>query len=81
MRRWKMRDNEDQWSYPSDVHRLVRIAKEFLEVEISPTEAEWIWSRHSDDLCAGWLCLHSDDDRLAEILKRVMEEHGVFYDD
>lgn len=55
------------FEYPKDIKRIVEICEKH-DIQITPDEAEELWNWYSDDYCAQWLCLPSDDEDLFEII-------------
>jgi len=55
--------------YPEDIHRIVEVCKA-QGYSISEEDAEKVWLEYSEDHCAGWLVLHTEDSMLFEIVKR-----------
>lgn len=55
MTRLVFSENRDT-TYPEDVREIV-LAFKYQGYEISEADAERAWQAHSDDHCAGWLCL------------------------
>ena len=64
-------------SYPEDVKRIVEVLKE-KDIEVNPNEAEDIWDLYSDDYCAQWLGLPSDDEKVFEIvIEYAKKKYGI----
>lgn len=58
--------------YPEDVTRLVDVcAKRWIAV--SRADAEYAWLQYSNDMCAGWLLLGTDDE-IEKALRRFLVE-------
>lgn len=55
------------FSFPDDVRRIVELL-DSKGIIITPSEAEELWSIYSDDWCAGWLILPSNDNELFRII-------------
>ena len=56
-----------RFSYPEDVERIVKVFKN-KDIEITPDEANELWDRYSDDLCASWIGLPDNDNKLFDIV-------------
>lgn len=54
-----------------DCERIVRIANDHFEIDISLRQAEVIWSEYSDSHCAGWLMLTYD--QIVEAIIRFVD--------
>lgn len=50
-----------------DIMRIINVCAKH-NVEITPDEAEELWSMYSDDYCAQWLGLPDSDEYLFEII-------------
>lgn len=56
------------FEFPKDIKRIVEVCDQH-DIQITPDEAEELWSRYSDtEWCASWLGLPSDDEDLFEII-------------
>lgn len=60
--------------FPEDVQQLVNAAHN-LGYRLSPIHAAELWIRHSEDYCAGWLELGSND---AELVRTLLQYATVF---
>jgi hypothetical protein len=49
------------FEYTNDIDRIVKIFAD-RGYEISHTDAVHAWEEYSDSMCAGWMCLGSDDE-------------------
>lgn len=58
--------------YPEDIKRIMKAGID-VDVLLSPTAADRIWSEYSDMLCAGWLVLPNDDETIGELIVSVRE--------
>ena len=56
-----------EFAYPEYLKRIVKIFKD-RNIEITPSEANELWDKYSDDLCASWLILPLDDNEIFEIV-------------
>ena len=57
----KLKLAQPYFQFESDVKRIVKIFSD-RGYEISATDAENAWQRHSDSMCAGWLSLDDEDE-------------------
>lgn len=57
----------NRFSYPADVRRIVSVMKKY-NIEITPNEAYELWDMYSDDLCAGWIGLPDNDNKIFNII-------------
>ena len=61
-------ENEySNFPYPDDVRRIVEVL-DSKGIIITPSEADKLWDIHSDEWCASWLILPSNDDELFKII-------------
>lgn len=49
------------FEYTNDIDRIVKIFAD-RGYEISHQDAVFAWEQFSDSMCAGWMCLGSDDE-------------------
>lgn len=60
------------YEYGEDVKRIVDVLAK-KNIEITLEEAEYLWSKHSDEYCAQWLILPREDKQLFEIVIEVAQ--------
>lgn len=60
-------DDLSGYSFPEDIIRIKKVMRD-KGIELTTEEADELWGIHSDDYCACWLRLPSDDEKLAEII-------------
>lgn len=67
----KIQENESNelngYSFPEDIIRIKKVMRD-KGIELTTAEADELWSIYSDESCAQWLGLPSDDEKLAEII-------------
>lgn len=69
--------------YPEDIIRIMKVAID-ANILLTPEEAEMVWTEHSDSYAAGWLGLPDDDDVLAMLIERnvdQLKEQGELQED
>lgn len=59
-------------AYPEDVNRMIKILHD-NGYSASARDCDRAWSKYSDDYCAGWLRLGSDEEVL-DVLMDNLEE-------
>ena len=64
---------DKNFSFPEDVVRIKKILND-KNIEITLDEAEDIWDEYSDDMCAQWMGLPSDDEKVFEIVIEVAQK-------
>lgn len=69
--------------YPEDIIRIMKVAID-VNILLTPEEAEMVWTEHSNSYAAGWLGLPDDDDVLATLIERnvdQLKEQGELQED
>lgn len=59
--------------YGNDIERILDVAAG-IGVQITPAEAEFIWSRWSAGVAAGWLMISDDQEIVAAINSVAIDE-------
>lgn len=58
--------------YGKDIRQIVKVLLDHGWV-VTPGEAERLWSRYSESMCAGWMCIEHEDD-IWILLEGYLEE-------
>lgn len=58
--------------YPEDCIRI-RNCLNIIGYDASLIDAENLWNKHSDDVCANWLYLPKTDEELLNILLEILK--------
>lgn len=69
--------------YPEDIIRIMKVAID-VNILLTPEEADMVWTEHSNSYAAGWLGLPDDDDVLATLIERnvdQLKEQGELQED
>lgn len=69
--------------YPEDIIRIMKVAID-ANILLTPEEADMVWTEHSNSYAAGWLGLPDDDDVLATLIERnvdQLKEQGELQED
>lgn len=61
------------YSFPEDIIRIKKVMRD-RGIDLTTAEADEIWSVHSDNYCAIWLGLPSDDNELFDIIIETAKE-------
>jgi len=61
LKKLKVKEAHDHFEYQNDIDRIVKIFAD-RGYEISHTDAVRAWEEFSDSMCAGWMCLGTDEE-------------------
>ena len=62
LKKLKFKDKYNyHYEYTNDIERIVKIFAD-RGYEISHTDAVQAWEEFSDSMCAGWMCLGTDEE-------------------
>lgn len=57
--------HENISEYPNDIKRLLKVLYDRGFIA-SPEQATILWEKYSDSMCAGWMMMSDDDNRVFE---------------
>lgn len=73
LKRLILKKEEHEERYPADITCIVD-ALELNGYEATRQEAALLWSKHSEDYCAGWLCLPTEGSEIFTAIKPYIED-------